>query len=121
MNEPASGARRKVLLFSAVAEVATGLVLMLDPAVLVRLLLGVEPSGVALVLARCFGVAVLALGLAPAVRTMTIYNALIALYLAYLGASGQATGPLLWPVVAIHAAVALLLVWTGRPARASAP
>jgi len=108
------GAQRKVLVFSAVAEVGTGLVLMLDPAILVRLLLGAELSGVAPVLARCFGVAVLALGLAPALRTLGIYNALIALFLAYLGASGQATGPLLWPVVALHAAVALLLIWTGR-------
>jgi hypothetical protein len=112
------GAQRKVLVFSAVAEVGTGLVLMLDPAILVRLLLGAELSGVAPVLARCFGVAVLALGLAPALRTLVIYNALIALFLAYLGASGQATGPLLWPVVALHAAVALLLIWTGRRAKA---
>ncbi len=115
MNEPATGTR-KVVVFSAVAEVATGLVLMFDPAILVRLLLGAELSGVAPVLARCFGVAALALGLAPAFRTLLVYNGLIALYLAYLGASGQASGPLLWPVAALHAAVALLLVWTGRKA-----
>ncbi len=118
MNEPASGASRKVLVFSAVAEVSTGLVLMLDPAMLARLLLGAELTGVGPVLARCFGVALVALGLAPAFRTLLIYNALIALYLAYLGASGQASGPLLWPVVALHAAVALLLAWTGRRAPA---
>ncbi len=121
MNETASGTQRKVLVFSAVAEVATGLVLLLDPAVLARLLLGGELSGVAPILARCFGVALLSLGLAPALRTMFIYNALIALYLAYLGASGQASGVLLWPAAALHAAVALLLIWTGRGTRASAP
>jgi hypothetical protein len=119
VNERASGGQRSVLLFSAVAEVATGLVLMLDPAILVRLLFGVELSGVAPALARSFGVALLALGLAPALRTLTVYNGLIALYLAYLGVSGASTGPLLWPVVAIHAVVALLLVWTGRQRRAS--
>jgi len=48
-----------------------------------------------------------------------IYNALIALFLAWLGASRQASGPLLWPVVAAHAAVAFLLIWTGRRAKAS--
>ena len=117
MNEPAPGAQRKVLVFSAVAEVGTGVVLLLDPGIVARLLLGVELSGVAPVLARCFGVALLALGLAPAFRTMLIYNALIALYLAYLGASGQASGPLLWPAAALHAAVALLLIWTGRNAK----
>jgi hypothetical protein len=84
---------------------------MLAPAFLARLLLGAELSGVAAILARCFGVSLLALGLARDFRTLLIYNALIALYLAYLGASGQASGALLWPVVALHAAVALLLLW----------
>lgn len=120
MNEPASGARKNVLLFSAVAEVTTGLVLMFDPAIVVRLLFGVETPGVAPLLARCFGVAVLALGLAPALKALLLYNAFIALYLAYLGSSGQATGPLLWPVVAVHAAIPLLLTWTGRRTKAAA-
>ena len=50
--------------------------------------LGAELSGVAPVLARCLGVALLALGLAPAFRTLRIYNALNALVLAWLGAAG---------------------------------
>jgi hypothetical protein len=114
MSEAAPGARRNVLLFSAATEVATGLVLLFDPAIIARLLLRAELSGVAPILARAFGVALLALGLGPAFRTLLIYNALIALFLAWLGASGQANGPLLWPVVALHAAVALLLAWAGR-------
>jgi hypothetical protein len=101
-----------VLLFSAATEVATGVVLMADPGIVVRLLLGAELSGVASILARAFGVALLALGLGPAFRPLLIYNALIALYLAYLGASGQASGVLLWPAAALHAAVAILLAWT---------
>jgi hypothetical protein len=44
-------------------------------------------------------------------------NALIALYLAYLGMVGHFWGVLLWPAVALHTAVALLLVWTWRAAR----
>ena len=120
MNEPAPGLQRRILLFSAAAEVATGLALLLDPALVVRLLLGAELSGVASILARAFGVALLALGLAPAFRALLIYNALIALYLAYLGASGQASGVLLWPAAALHAAVALLLAWTARNRRSAA-
>ena len=81
---------------------------------------GGELSGTGLIFARCFAVAMASLGLAPAFRTLLIYNALIALYLAYLGASGKASGPLLWPVVAIHAAVALLLAWTARNRRSLA-
>jgi len=86
---------------------------LVDPALLGRLLFGTE-----LILGRAFGVAILALGLAPAFRTMLIYNALIAAYLAYLGASGQNVGVLLWPAAALHAAVALGLFWTGRASRA---
>ena len=119
MNEMAPGARRNVLLFSAVAEAGTGLFLFLAPDVLARWLFGSELSGTGLIFARCFAVAMVSLGLAPAFRTLLIYNALIALYLAYLGASGQASGLLLWPVVAAHAIVALLLVWTGRRVEAS--
>jgi len=121
MNEPAPGLQRKILLFSAATEAATGLVLFVDPAIVAQLLLGAELPGVASILARAFGVALLALGLGPAFRALLIYNALIALYLAYLGASGQASGVLLWPAAALHAAVAILLVWTGRRVEASVP
>ena len=76
-----------------------------------------------------FGIALLALGLAcwpsrqdaesgsPALRAMLIYNVLIALYLAHLGRVGHLGGLLLWPGVALHAVVALSLVWTWRDDR----
>ena len=114
----------KILAFAAIVEVGTGLALMIDPAIVARLLLGADVSGAGTVLGRCFGIALLALGLAcwpgrqraesgsPAGRAMLIYNVLIALYLAYLGTVGHLGGVLLWPGVALHAIVALLLVWT---------
>jgi hypothetical protein len=105
----------KILAFSAVVEVGTGLVLIFDPAFIVRLLLDANLSGVGIPLARCFGVALLALGVAAwssAFRAMLLYNALIASYLAYLGAVAHVGGLLLWPAVALHAVVALLLGWT---------
>jgi Ca2+/Na+ antiporter len=120
---------KKVLAFAAVVEVGTGLVLMIDPAIAVRLLLGAEVSGVGPLLGRCFGIALLALGLVcwPArpraesdsrvIQAMLIYNGLIALYLAYLGTVEHLEGWLLWPAVALHAVVALLLVWTWRSER----
>jgi Ca2+/Na+ antiporter len=115
---------RKILAFAAVVEIGTGLALMIDPALVVALLLGADVSGVGIPLGRCFGIALLALGLAcwssrqraesdpPAFSAMLVYNALIALYLAYLGTVGHLGGLLLWPGVALHAVVALLLVWT---------
>jgi hypothetical protein len=107
-------------------ELGTGLALTINPAIVVRLLLGAEATGVAQVVARCFGIALLALGLAwrpggpraegrsSALLSVLVYNALIALYLGYLGTAGHREGMLLWPAVALHAAVALALAWTAR-------
>ena len=129
MSETSPLTLRNILAFSAVVEVATGLALMIDPAIVAALLLGAEISGAGTVLGRCFGVALLALGLAcwpgrqhaesssSAFRAMLIYNVVIALYLAYLGTVGHLGGLLLWPGVALHAVVALLLVWTWRHGR----
>ena len=119
----------KILAFAAVVEVGTGLLLLVDPAIVVTLLLGSEFSGAGTLLGRCFGVALLALGLAcwpgrqrvegAAFRGMVTYNALIALYLAWLGTVTHLAGVMLWPAVALHAVVALLLVSTwGRRAKA---
>ena len=116
----------RILAFAAALEVGTGVVLLIDPAIVVRLLLGAGDSAEATLLGRFFGIASLALGLAcwpsrqrapggsPAFRAMLTYNALIALYLAYLGTFGHLWGLLLWPGVALHLVVALLLVWTWR-------
>ena len=87
---------------------------MAAPALIVSLLLGAELSGVGPVLARCFGIGLLALGVAPVFRGMLLYNAAVSLYLGFLGGTGQAGGILLWPAVALHAGVALLLVWLRR-------
>ena len=119
----------KVLAFSALVEVGTGLVLLFDPAFVIALLLGANASGVGIPLGRGFGIALLALGVAawpgrsrtdgglPAFRAMLLYNALIASYLAYLGAVVHVGGVLLWPAVGLHAVVALLLGWTRRNQR----
>ena len=119
----------KILAFAAVVEVGTGVVLMVDPAIVATLLLGVEVSGAGTLLGRCFGITLLALGVAclpgrgraergsPAARAMLTYNGLIALYLAYLGTVGHLWGLLLWPGVGLHAVVAVFLVWTWRDER----
>ena len=126
MSETRLFTQRNILAFASVVEAGTGLVLMIDPALVVKLLLGADVSGVGIPLGRCFGIALLVLGLAcwpsrqrsensaPALRAMLTYNLLIALYLAYLGTAGHLGGLLLWPGVALHAVVALLLVWIWR-------
>ncbi len=117
---------RKLLTFSALVEMATGLALMIVPEIVVRLLLGGNAAGEGMPLASFAGIALLALGFAcwpsgqsgtdrsPAFRGMVTYNALVALFLAYLSLVEHVGGVLLWPAVVLHAIVALLLVWAWR-------
>jgi hypothetical protein len=123
MSEVSLHRLMRILAFAAAVEVDTGLVLVVNPAIVVRLLLGMEISGVGTILGRCFGIALLGLGVAcwpsresvsAALRAMLIYNVLIALYLACLGTIGHVGGRLLWPGVALHAVVAFLLVRAWR-------
>ena len=62
-SAPPDGTGR-TLAFAAVLEAATGLVLIALPARVADLLLGAPLSGAGTALARCFGIALLALGLA---------------------------------------------------------
>lgn len=112
---------RKLLAFSCLAEIGTALAMLAVPQVVVRLLLGQDLAGVGIPVARCFGVTLLALGLgcwpgadvrsdSPAFRGMLVYNALIAVLLAYLSAIEHLQGVLLWPAVVLHAVVAAWLV-----------
>ena len=112
---------RKVLIFAAVSEVATGVALLIVPWLVGQLLLGAELTGVAVTVARVSGIALIALGVAcwpgtPLVGMLT-YSAAVTLYLTYVGFAGGLTGILLWPEVVLHAVVALLLVWMWRNER----
>jgi hypothetical protein len=102
-----------VLTFAAVGEAATGLALLVVPSLVGRLLLGEEFTGVAIPLARVAGTALIALGIAcwpglPLVGMLT-YCTIVTLYLAYLGFAGGLAGVLLWPAVALHVVLSILL------------
>jgi len=114
---------KRVLILASVSEAATGAGLLILPTLVVRLLLGVEPFGVAVVIARVTGIALISLGIAcwpgrtnPFCGMMT-YNVLMTAYLAWLAVQGIWAGPLLWPVVVLHALMTVLLggVWFRGP------
>jgi hypothetical protein len=101
-NSPAGSCTLRILLtFTALVEVGTGLALIIGPAMIVRLFLGVDESGEETPLGRFLGIALLALGWAcwphrqridcdaPALHGMLIYNLLILLYLTYLDTVGH--------------------------------
>jgi hypothetical protein len=108
---------KKLLVLTGVAEAATGVALMVVPVLVGRLLLGTELAGVSVVVARVAGIALLALGVCccpgPAPLGMLTYSTLATVYLAHLALGGEWVGPLLWPVVGLHAVLTILLgrVW----------
>jgi hypothetical protein len=104
---------KRVLIFAAVAEIATGMALLIVPSLVGRLLLGEEFAGIAIPAARVAGIALIALGIAcwpgPPLVGMLIYSAAVTLYLACLGFAGGFAGAFLWPAVALHAVLSILL------------
>jgi hypothetical protein len=108
-------AMKKLLILTGVGEAATGLVLIIAPALVGRLLLGAELAGVGVVVARVAGIALLALGVGCWPGTplcgMLTYDALGAVYFAYLALGHEWVGPLLWPAVGLHTVLTVLLGW----------
>lgn len=108
----------KLLALTAFGEAALGLVLLVHPPIVVRLLFNAELAGMGVVMGRVAGIALIALGVAcrpgsGAVQApwgMLTYSALVTLYLAYLGIEGEWVGNLLWPAVALHAALMFIFV-----------
>jgi hypothetical protein len=101
------------LIFAAVAEVATGLALLIAPSRVGQLLLGVSFTGTTIPVARVAGIALIGLGIAcwpgPPLVGMLIYDVAVALYLAYVGFADGLIGEFLWPAVVVHAILSVLL------------
>ena len=111
---------KKLLVTTAVLEAATGLGMLVFPSVVATLILGLAlDTGVARIIARVAGIAILALAIAcwlarqdeqsgttrGLVSAMVLYNAGVIATLVYgaldLGVSGVA----LWAIVLVHAAM----------------
>jgi hypothetical protein len=105
-----------VLVFAAVAEITTGLGLLLVPSLVGQLLLGAEMAGMTVTVARVTGIALVALGVAcwpgtPLLGMLT-YSGAVTLYLAYIGLGSGAAGVLLWPAIILHLILTVLLART---------
>jgi len=114
-----------LLTVEAVIEVGTGLLLVALPSLLTALLLDSSlDTPVALSVARMFGIALLALGVAcwlarhdgqnraarGLVIAMVLHNAAIATALVYGGIALGLSGIGLWPVVLVHVTMAVWCV-----------
>ncbi len=102
---------------AAVGEAGAGLILLIHPSIVVRLLFAAEIAGAGVVMSRIAGISLIALGIACwpvraatwALCGMLTYSLLAMLYLIYLGLGGQWPGKLLWPAVAVHAVLTIVL------------
>jgi hypothetical protein len=114
---------------TAAIEAGAELGLIAAPDLAVKLLLGADISGAAVPLGRVAGVALLALGLAcwlarghaasALTSPMLLYNCGVAAVLGMAGVS-RMTGVLLWPAIALHAAMAVWSLMIGRRGLSSA-
>jgi hypothetical protein len=104
---------KRVLALAAAAEAGLGLVLLVYPPIVVRLLLGADIAGAGIVVSRVAGIALIALGVTcwpgPPLIGMLTYSAAVTLYLAYVGFVGGLSGILLWPAVVLHVILTVLL------------
>ena len=125
-------AARKLLIVTAFVETATGLMLVVSPTLVVAFLLGASlDAPAALVVARMAGAALLSLGCAcwlarndgpnravpGLVAAMLLYNSVAVAVLAHAGAVARLVGVLTWPVMALHAALAIWCIACLRSGR----
>ena len=121
--------KERLLAVAAVAEGVTGLILLIYPPIVVKLLFGAEITGAGVVMSRIAGIGLIGLGVACwpcekascALCGMLTYSSLATLYLFYLGLGGGFIGILLWPAVVLHAALTLLLARSWIKAREDKP
>lgn len=118
----------RVLQIAAMGEAVTGVALLVSPPLVARLVFGASVEGVGIIACRLAGLALIGLGIAcwpgvsgnPAKLGMLVYGLAAAVFLAGLGIGGMwgdASGALLWPAVAAHAVITVLLMraWFRRP------
>ena len=126
--------RARAMLFTAIAlvEVGAGLALLALPALGISLLLGIpDPALEALIVGRVCGAGLLAIGVAcwfarddsggraqdGLVWAALVYNIGACSVLAFAGLGLSLAGVALWPVVALHGALA---IWCALNLRSSA-
>ena len=110
--------QRSIVMAAAWLEIIVGAVLVAVPDLLCVLLFAMKPEGVGVSLARFAGVGLLGLGIACLPSTATgsrqgvvglfAFNVGVAILLVWVGVT-TVHGPLLWPVVILHAAIAIAL------------
>ena len=123
---------RNLLIVTSLVETSTGVTLLLSPPIVAGLLLGASlDAPAALIVGRVAGAALLSLGgvcwlarddgpsraVRGLIAMMLLYNCAAGAVLADAGARLGLVGVLMWPAVALHAALAVWCVAAIQPDR----
>lgn len=110
-----------ILALAAIIELLTGVMLLIFPEIIIRLLFDASVIGAGIIAGRIAGASLIALGIAcwPCVivkktfqglTAMLTYSLIATIYLGYLGLFEKMIGALLWPAVVFHSAITIFLV-----------
>ena len=113
--------QRRIVMAAAWLEIVVGAIFVVAPDVPCVLLFDSKPEGIGSPLARWIGISLFALGLAclpakptepnrRAVMGLFVFNGGLVVLLVCFGAFGAVHGFLLWPVVALHAIITVMLL-----------
>jgi hypothetical protein len=119
-NASQTDTMKPALLFAAVFEAVFAAALLIVPSLVGLLLFGVPLTGMAIIVARMAGIALIGLAVAcwsgtPLLGMLT-YHATVMLYLAFVGIASGFSGILLWLAVVVHAIMTALLAREQREA-----
>lgn len=114
---------KTVLTIAAWFEILVGASFFLVPEAQTQLLFGATLEGTGVLFARFSGIALIALGIAclpskhsethhVAVRVLLVFNIAVAIYFAWIALATTFRGVMLWPVVIMHAVLAISLART---------
>ena len=97
-----------LLRVASLAEAGTGVALLVYPPIIVRMLFGADISGTGIFMSRIAGIALVGLGVA-CLPAANLRRAFIGMLTYSVLATGRTVGVLLWPAVAAHACLSVLL------------
>ena len=110
---------QRLMAISSGFEAATGLLLLIAPSFLTRLLIGSDIEGAAIIIAAIAGLALISLAIAcwptseraglGSYAGLLVYDLLVALLLLETLATSAADGLLLWPAILIHLVLTVLI------------
>lgn len=110
-----------ILALAAIIELLTGILLIIFPEIVIRLLFDESLVGTGIIVSRIAGASLISLGIAcwpyvivketfQGLTAMLTYSLIATIYLGYLSLFGEMIGILLWPAVIFHSTIAIFLI-----------